>query len=123
MKFGLDLDHTVYGFPELFRELILALRARGHSFVCTSNHTKAQWEKRDKKRLRDLGIDPDWIDASRLPESTVTGPSLEARQSQKAPLADDLDYVFDNHADIINRHCKTPVLKLPQEKALDFKNP
>lgn len=39
--------------------------------------------------------------------------------SHKAPLADRLDIVFDDHADEINPHCKTPVVKMPGKKSAD----
>ena len=118
MKIGIDLDHTVYGFPDFFREFIPAMVVRGHKFYCTSNHTQSEWP-RDREILRGLGIDPDMIDPCYLPTRPVAGKTVEDRQARKAPSADLLDIVFDDHADFINPHCKTPVVKMPGKKSQD----
>jgi hypothetical protein len=38
MRIGLDLDGTVYQYPEFFRDLIESFHAMGHEFFCTSSH-------------------------------------------------------------------------------------
>lgn len=120
MRIGLDLDHTVYGFPEFFREFIPAMVARGHEIVCSSNHTIEQWHREDIERLTALGIDPGLFDTSLMPRQPVTGTTKEKRQNHKAPLADQLDIVFDDHADIFQPLTKTPVFKCPGKLSTDW---
>jgi hypothetical protein len=116
LTIGLDLDHTVYGFPEFFKPFIEAMTAAGHKIVCTSNHLRKNWPKHCEK-LRALGINPDLIDPSllygkdRLPSRD--GPSHKGR------MADRCDFVFDDHADVFQQLTKTPVFKAPKEKAAD----
>lgn len=119
MRIGLDLDHTVYGFPEFFREFIPAMVACEHRFYCISNHTQKQWHKRDRGRLVELGINPDLIDPSLMPIQPVTGPSLEARQARKAAAISKLDIAFDDYAEFIQPHTRTPVFRTPRSVAAD----
>lgn len=122
MKIGLDLDHTIYGFPEFFAAFIPAMVAAGHEIYCTSNHTREQWEKRDRRILKRLGIDPDLIDPRYLPDNPVVGPSLKARQERKADVADNMDIVFDDHADKFQWETRTPIFRPPGKLSADRGN-
>lgn len=115
MKIGLDLDHTVYGFPEFFRAFIPAMAAAGHTFYCTSNHKRSSWEPRHVPNLRKLGIDPDLIDPSLMHE---TQQFLKGGGPQnKARMADCCDVVFDDHARHFQNLTKTPIFETPGDKA------
>lgn len=113
MKIGVDLDHTVYGFPEFFVAFISAMSAAGHKFYCTSNHRRSQWPE-DEKRLRKMGIDPSLIDPSLMVESPDGA-------KEKARMSEMLDINFDDHADHFQHLTTIPVFKCPAEKAAENK--
>lgn len=117
MKIGVDLDHTVYGFPEFFRAFIPAMVAAGHEVYCTSNHARGRWENRDRSILQSMGIDPDLINPQYLPDKPVNGP--DRHWVHKAPVADQMDVVFDDHAKRIQPHTNTPVFGVPGKFASD----
>lgn len=121
MKIGVDLDHTVYGFPEFFREFIPAMAARGHQFFCTSGHTRDRWE-RDRELLAEIGIDADLINPCHMPETPARGETIELRQRQKASVAGLMDLVFDDHADFIQPHTTTPIFRCPGKLSADKGN-
>lgn len=114
MKIGVDLDHTIYGFPEFFAAFIPAMTAAGHKFYCTSNHRRSQWPQ-DCERLRILGIDPDLIDPSLMVENPDGA-------KEKGRMSDQLDYTFDDHADHFQALTQTPIFKCPAEKAMENKD-
>lgn len=114
MKIGIDLDHTVYGFPVFFAAFIEAMSAAGHQFYCTSNHPRSEWPK-DKVRLIKLGIDPNLIDPSLMVEEPDGA-------KHKAAVTDQVDVNFDDHADHFQHLCKNPVFKTPAEKASENKD-
>lgn len=122
MKIGLDLDHTIYGFPEFFKEFIPAMAARGHVFYCTSNHTQEQWNREDVSRLREIGIDPDMIDTSLMPISDPSGDDLTRRTKHKSEISVSCDVIFDDHADLIQPLTKTPIFKVPGKLSEDWKS-
>ena len=93
MKIGLDLDGTVYQYPEFFRELINAFAALGHEFFCTSSHARHEWPS-DCERLAALGIDATKISPALMNPTRHGDIRLKARQ------ADLLDLVFDDDARI-----------------------
>ena len=106
MKIGIDLDGTLYAYPEFFRELIVSLRSRGHFFFCTSGHLRREWDSSDRGRLLDLGVHPDWIDPCLLAaEPQPDGPIF------KASIADQLDLVFDEDAPAFQRLTRTPIFR------------
>lgn len=105
MKIGLDLDDTVYAYPEFFRELIESFHARGHTFFCTSGHARSEWE-RDCEQLRMLGIDPDKISPELMYPERNPHVHLKGRQ------ADQMDFVFDDDARV-QKHTATPVFCSP----------
>lgn len=109
MKIGVDLDQTVYGFPEFFGPFITIMSASGHKFYCTSNHNKSQWID-DERRLRKLGINPDLIDPSLMFENPEGA-------KEKAWMSDQVDITFDDHADHFQQLTTTPVFRCPGEKA------
>lgn len=93
MKIGLDLDGTVYQYPEFFRDLIETFHALGHQFYCTSSHARSEWPQ-DCERLRALGIDPDKISPDMM------FPERHGDIGLKAKQADSLDLVFDDDSRI-----------------------
>jgi len=115
LKIGVDLDHTVYGFPGFFVPFIAAMVEAGHKFYCTSNHLLRQWPE-DEKRLRALGIDPKNIDPSLM----QTGP-VDEGAANKARMAEHCDFVFDDAADRFQSLTKTPVFKCPFHKAAEVR--
>ena len=120
MKIGLDLDHTVYGFPEFFKEFIPAMISRGHEIYCSSNHTQEKWKNIDQKKLQKLGIDPNTINYSLMPMKPVIGTNKEHRYKHKAIIANLLDVVFDDHANIIQEHTQTPIFGCPGRLSKDW---
>ena len=114
MKIGLDLDGTLYGFPEFFKAMIDSMTKDGHEFFCTSNWKRSKWEWH-KKKIAHLGINPDLISPELLDSKQhflrKDGPKNKAR------MADQLDIVFDDHADHIQHLTKTPIMKCPGKKA------
>lgn len=113
LKIGVDLDHTVYGFPSFFAAFIPTMSSAGHKFYCTSNHLKDKWPQ-DRERLRGLGIDPDLIDPSLMQE----GPKDEGAEN-KARMANECDFVFDDAAKAFQHLTATPVFNCPFHKALE----
>lgn len=111
MRIGLDLDGTVYGFPKIFREIILAHLWAGHRLYCTSNHLRKEWES-DKRRLRVLGIPADRIDP-RLMRVEPFRDGVEGAR-HKAWMADKMDLVYDDDAVHFQHLTKTPVMKVPK---------
>ena len=107
MNIGIDLDDTVYKYPEFFKELVEGLTSRGHKFFCTSAHSKSTWHSSDVPRLLALGIDVNKIDPSLLNEPAIQGGASKGRQ------ADRCDFVFDDHAAQIQPHTKTPIFRVP----------
>lgn len=89
MKIGLDLDGTVYEYPEFFRALIDLFHSQGHEFYCTSSHGRGEWPD-DCKRLQALGIDADKISPALMYDNRHGDIRLKAKQ------ADSLDLVFDD---------------------------
>ncbi len=113
MKIGVDLDHTVLGFPEFFRAMIPVMVAAGHTFHCTSGRAYEDWALY-RVRLRAVGIDPDMIDHSLLL------PRKEKRTRRTKPnMADQLDLVFDDDADAFQARTQTPIFKTPRIRAAD----
>ena len=114
MKIGLDLDGTLYGFPEFFKAMIESMVKDGHKFYCASNWKRSKWEWH-KKKIAHLGINPDLISPELLDSKQhflrKDGPKNKAR------MADQLDVVFDDHADHIQHLTKTPIMKCPGKKA------
>lgn len=114
MKIGVDLDATVYGFPEFFRAFIPAMVAAGHEIYCTSAHAREDWPL-DRDRLRALGIDPDMINPGHMqPRNVRRCPRMKAR------MANHLDIVFDDDAEAIQRYTRTPIFKPPADLAGDI---
>ena len=109
MKIGLDLDDTVYQFPEFFKKL---MELEGVEFFVTSGHTLEDFLKYDCPHLDQLGFDVKNLNASLLVSSTEQYEQMTGAKF-KAQLADQLDYVFDNHADIFQKLTKTPIFKVP----------
>jgi len=103
MKIGLDLDGTIYAYPEFFAELMKAMAARGHRFYCTSSHGRSQWELEDVPRLRALGIDASLLSPELL------YPLQHGDIRLKGMAADWCDIVFDDDANLA-QHTKTPVM-------------
>lgn len=101
MKIGLDLDGTVYEYPEFFRDLIETFHALGHRFFCTSSHARSEWPE-DCERLKKHGIDPDKISPDLMYHHRHGHIHLKAKQ------ADQLDIVFDDDVRIQSL-TKTPV--------------
>jgi hypothetical protein len=112
VRIGLDLDDTVFAFPEFFRELVVSLSARGHHFFCTSGRGRSAWDTDIVPRLRALGIDPALIDP------TLMTPERTPHVTDKARMADQLDLVFDDDAGRIQRHTHTPVFFVPQKRTV-----
>lgn len=120
MKIGVDLDHTVYGFPEFFRAFIPAMVAAGHEVYCTSNHLRSVWHDEDCPRLKRLGINTDLISPSLLSGDPRPGkPNVSADRNHKAWMADQCDYVFDDLGEKLQRLTKTPVFGVPKKLARD----
>jgi hypothetical protein len=112
VRIGLDLDDTVFAWPEFFRELIVAMSDRGHLFFCTSGRGRAAWESEIVPQLLALGIDPDLINPS------LMTPERTPHVTDKARMADQLDLVFDDDAGRIQRHTHTPVFFVPQKRTV-----
>lgn len=93
LKIGLDLDGTVYAYPDFFRDLIDSFYMAGHRFFCTSSHARSEWPE-DCERLRKLGIDPDKISPDLMYAERHGHIHLKAKQ------ADRLDLVFDDDSRI-----------------------
>lgn len=89
MKIGLDLDGTVYAYPDFFRDLINSFSVLGHQFFCTSGHPRSEWPA-DCERLLALGINSDLISPDMMYSERNTHVHLKAKQ------ADQLDLVFDD---------------------------
>lgn len=106
MKIGLDLDGTVYGYPEFFREFIPAMVARGHQFFVTSAHGRDVWDK-DCEMLRALGIDPDMISPSMMYQTSHTDLEKKGQQAKQ------LDVVFEDDPRV-QRFTNTPVFAMPE---------
>lgn len=101
MKIGLDLDGTVYQYPDFFRDLIESFHAMGHQFFCTSSHARSEWPE-DCQRLQAIGIDPDKI----IPDMMY--PERHGHVHLKGKQADQLDLVFDDDARV-QGFTRTPV--------------
>lgn len=116
MKVGVDIDQTLLGFPEVFKHLIPALIRDGHEVYCTTGHPIDRWPRK-RKQLKRAGIEPGWLDTSLM----KTAEELRAVQgvTYKAHMADQLDVVFDDHADRLQEHTATPIFKVPGRKAQD----
>ena len=112
MKIGLDLDGTVYGFPEFFKEFIPAMVARGHQFFCTSAHGRDVWHL-DCERLREMGIDPDMISPD------VMHPTSHTHLHIKGQQADMMDFVFEDDPRV-QRSTNTPVFALPGKGSRNY---
>ena len=112
MKIGLDLDGTVYGYPEFFKEFIPAMVARGHQFFCTSAHGLDVWPQ-DCERLRALGIDPDMISPS------LMFPLSHTELSKKGWQASQLDLIFEDDPRV-QKFTRTPVFALPRVDRQDY---
>lgn len=106
MKIGLDLDGTVYGYPDFFKEFIPAMVARGHEFFVTSAHGRDTWDK-DCERLRALGIDPNMIS----PE--IMNPVSHTDLRIKGAQANLMDYVFEDDPRV-QRFTDTPIFAMPE---------
>jgi hypothetical protein len=106
MKIGLDLDGTVYGYPEFFKEFIPAMVARGHQFFCTSAHGRDVWDL-DCERLRAIGIDPDMISPD------IMFPTSHTDLAKKGGQAEQMDVVFEDDPRV-QRFTKTPVFAMPE---------
>lgn len=106
MKIGIDLDDTLYKYPEFFKMLMQGTA----EFYCTSGHTIQQFEAEDRQRLTELGFDVDKLDLSLLADGDHGGLS---GKEWKAKIASQLDFVFDNHADVFQPLTKTPIFKVP----------
>jgi len=78
------------------------------------NWKRSKWEWH-KKKIAHLGINPDLISPELLDSKQhflrKDGPKNKAR------MADQLDVVFDDHADHIQHLTKTPIMKCPGKKA------
>ena len=118
MKIGLDLDGTIYGFPEFFREFIPAMIAQGHEIYCSSIHTQEQWKNNDPQKLQKLGINPNMINSSLLPNYFIPKSKEQLRAKYKGTIADSLDIVFDDDPKI-QQYTKTPIFKCPKKKELN----
>lgn len=105
MKFGLDLDGTVYAYPEFFAEFIEAMSARGHQFFCTSAHGRDMWEA-DCERLRSLSINPDLISPDMMYPQQHTDIAKKGAQAQQ------LDMVFEDDWRV-QLHSDTPIVHMP----------
>lgn len=114
MKIGVDLDHTVYGFPWFFAQFISAMNEAGHSIYCTSNHLRREWPN-DEIRLMNIGIDPVIISPELMCDDREYLRKNGAKN--KARMADALDLVFDDHADHFQKLTDTPIFKVPIEKS------
>lgn len=90
MKIGLDLDGTVYKFPQFFARLIESMSAMGHEFYSISSHSRQEFDHDDRKRLDDLGV-PEHLISSELMNKTRHGDLCI-----KGMAADKCDIVFDD---------------------------
>jgi hypothetical protein len=108
LTIGIDLNGTVYGHPDFFRAFIEAMHAAGHRLVCISVHGKGQWEPNDKPQLRSLGIDPDKIDVSLMPERFQD-------YAAKLTVINQCDFCFDDHPEMFQHLTKVPIFKAPIE--------
>jgi len=89
MRIGLDLDGTVYAHPQFFAAMVSAMAAAGHQFFCISSHGRHEWDE-DRKRLRELGIDPDLISPDMM------YPARHGDIAKKSAQANQLDAIFDD---------------------------
>jgi len=113
LRIGLDLDHTVYGFPAFFREFIAAMHAAGHKIYVTSNHLRERWPH-DQERLRALGIDPDTLS----PNLMQQGPH-DFGLDHKTWMSKQVDYMFDDAGAEFQSRTPTPVFVAPYHKSED----
>jgi len=105
MKIGLDLDGTLYSFPEFFIPFIKQMSAVGWQFFCTSSHARSEWEK-DIIRLGKMGYEPDLIDPAMMYDHRHGDIKLKAKQ------ADLLDMVFDDDGRV-QQFTTTPIMCPP----------
>lgn len=105
MKIGLDLDGTVYSYPEFFKRLIEG--CRGIQFYCISSHGRNEWSD-DMTRLNEMGIPAYEISPLLMHHERHGDLSI------KGKAADKCDIVFDD--DIrLKDYTKTPVF-VPMRK-------
>lgn len=113
MKIGLDLDQTIYGFPEFFKVFIDAMHNAGHELFITSNHIRPRWENEDCPKLVRLGIDTTKLN----PELMQTGPEDEGVK-HKVKMSQYVDYMFDDMQNF-NSLTNTVIFQCPFQKAID----
>jgi hypothetical protein len=115
MRIGIDLDQCVFGFPEFFELMINCMLENPNvSFHVTSNHFPDRVES-DKQKLTEIGIDPNRLDWSLMPQEQTE--NFDGVQHKKQ-MADSCDICFDDFVKL-NQFTETPVFVAPNGKAQD----
>jgi hypothetical protein len=67
MKISLDLDGTLYRYPDFFRMLMIALQSAGHEVGILTGHSQDS-EAHDRQKLARMGFPPPDFYFGRTPE-------------------------------------------------------